>query len=58
MGYVTQNWHPCLPKLTIQNEKREDVLKIIGPCLVCGCCADVDFEVRVVIMFIGISFLI
>ncbi|XP_036207106.1 phospholipid scramblase 1 isoform X3 [Myotis myotis] len=44
VGYVIQNWHPCLPKLTIQNERREDVLKIIGPCLVCGCCADVDFE--------------
>ncbi|ELK35947.1 Phospholipid scramblase 1 [Myotis davidii] len=46
VGYVIQNWHPCLPKLTIQNERREDVLKIIGPCLVCGCCADVDFEIK------------
>uniref|UniRef100_A0A8C9DG40 Phospholipid scramblase n=1 Tax=Prolemur simus TaxID=1328070 RepID=A0A8C9DG40_PROSS len=46
VGYVIQNWHPCLPKFTIQNEKREDVLKITGPCVVCSCCADIDFEVK------------
>ncbi|KAM7132147.1 phospholipid scramblase 1-like isoform 1-T5 [Molossus nigricans] len=46
VGYVVQNWHPCLPKLTIQNEKKEDVLKIVGPCLVCSCCADIDFEIK------------
>ncbi|XP_058407271.1 phospholipid scramblase 1-like [Diceros bicornis minor] len=46
IGYVTQIWHPCLPKFTVQNERREDVLKIIGPCLVCSCCADIDFEVK------------
>ncbi|XP_049484648.1 phospholipid scramblase 1-like [Panthera uncia] len=46
VGYVTQTWHPCLPRFTIQNERREDVLKIIGPCVVCSCCADVDFEIK------------
>ncbi|XP_066203429.1 phospholipid scramblase 1-like [Saccopteryx leptura] len=46
VGYVTQTWHPCLPKFTVQNEKREDVLKITGPCLVCSCCADIDFEIK------------
>ncbi|XP_040090295.1 phospholipid scramblase 2 [Oryx dammah] len=46
VGYVTQTWHPCLPKLTIQNERREDVLKISGPCIVCSCCTDIDFEVK------------
>ncbi|XP_041591006.1 phospholipid scramblase 1-like isoform X2 [Vulpes lagopus] len=46
VGYVNQTWHPCLPKFTIQNERREDVLKITGPCLVCSCCADVDFEIK------------
>ncbi|XP_062379982.1 phospholipid scramblase 1-like [Sardina pilchardus] len=45
IGYVVQNWHPYLPKLTIQNEKREDVLKIVGPCCSCKCCSDVDFQV-------------
>ncbi|XP_005401487.1 PREDICTED: phospholipid scramblase 1 [Chinchilla lanigera] len=46
VGYVTQKWHPCLPKFTVQNERREDVLKIIGPCIVCSCCSDVDFEIK------------
>ncbi|XP_030678547.1 phospholipid scramblase 1 isoform X4 [Nomascus leucogenys] len=45
-GYVIQTWHPCLPKFTIQNEKRDDVLKISGPCVVCSCCGDVDFEIK------------
>ncbi|XP_061049557.1 phospholipid scramblase 2 isoform X2 [Eubalaena glacialis] len=46
VGYVTQTWDPCLPKFTLQNEKREDVLRITGPCIVCSCCADVDFEIK------------
>nr|XP_014334790.1 PREDICTED: phospholipid scramblase 1 isoform X1 [Bos mutus] len=46
VGYVTQTWHPCLPKFTIQNERREDVLRISGPCVICSCCADIDFEVK------------
>ncbi|XP_045150969.1 phospholipid scramblase 1 [Echinops telfairi] len=46
VGYVIQTWHPCLPKFTIQNEKREEVLKIAGPCVVCSCCGDVDFEIK------------
>ncbi|XP_053456346.1 phospholipid scramblase 1 isoform X2 [Nycticebus coucang] len=45
VGYVTQTWHPCLPKFTVQNEKRQDVLKISGPCVVCSCFGDVDFEI-------------
>lgn len=45
VGYVVQNWHVCLPKFTIQDEKRTDILKIIGPCIVCRCCEDVNFEV-------------
>ncbi|NXE18742.1 PLS1 scramblase, partial [Ardeotis kori] len=46
VGYVVQNWHPCLPKFTIQNEKRMDILKITGPCVVCSCCEDINFEVK------------
>ncbi|XP_054691096.1 phospholipid scramblase 1 isoform X1 [Grus americana] len=46
VGYVVQNWHPCLPKFTIQNEKRMDILKIVGPCVVCSCCEDIHFEVK------------
>ncbi|XP_010978878.1 phospholipid scramblase 2 isoform X1 [Camelus dromedarius] len=46
IGYVNQTWDLCLPKFTVQNERREDVLKITGPCIVCSCCADVDFEIK------------
>ncbi|XP_034340476.1 phospholipid scramblase 1 [Arvicanthis niloticus] len=46
VGYVTQTWHPCLPKFTLQNEKKEDVLKVVGPCVVCSCCSDIDFELK------------
>lgn len=45
IGYVVQNWHPFLPKFTIQNERKEDVLKIVGPFCACKCCSDVNFEV-------------
>ncbi|XP_064008903.1 phospholipid scramblase 1 [Pogoniulus pusillus] len=46
IGYVVQNWHPCLPKFTIQDERRMDILKIGGPCVVCSCCEDINFEVK------------
>ncbi|XP_060785124.1 phospholipid scramblase 1-like [Neoarius graeffei] len=45
IGYVIQTWHPYLPKFTIQNEQKQDVLKIVGPCCSCRCCSDVNFEV-------------
>ncbi|GCB72857.1 hypothetical protein scyTo_0002225 [Scyliorhinus torazame] len=45
VGSVIQTWDLCLPKFTIQNEKKEPVLKIIGPCCVCNCCSDIDFKV-------------
>ncbi|XP_078266281.1 phospholipid scramblase 1-like [Rhinoraja longicauda] len=44
IGYVIQTWHPYLPKFTVQNEKREPVLKIEGPCCTCRC-GDVDFRI-------------
>ncbi|XP_019388503.1 PREDICTED: phospholipid scramblase 1-like [Crocodylus porosus] len=46
VGYITQDWDPCVPKFTIQNEKRMEVLKITGPCIVCSCCEDINFEVK------------
>ncbi|XP_056600587.1 phospholipid scramblase 1 [Triplophysa dalaica] len=45
IGYVIQDWDLCLPKFTVQNEKREGVLKIVGPFCSLKCCADVNFEV-------------
>ncbi|XP_020637509.3 phospholipid scramblase 2 [Pogona vitticeps] len=46
VGYIKQLWDPCLPKFTIQNEAKEDILKIVGPCIVCSCCEDINFEVK------------
>ncbi|XP_061492938.1 phospholipid scramblase 1-like isoform X2 [Rhineura floridana] len=46
IGYVKQKWHPCLPKFVIQNEAREDVLRMAGPCVPCRCFEDVHFEVK------------
>ncbi|TRY58932.1 hypothetical protein DNTS_013430, partial [Danionella cerebrum] len=45
IGFVMQSWHPFLPKFMIQNERREPVLKIVGPFCDCKCCSDVNFEV-------------
>jgi len=45
IGYVMQSWHPFLPKFTVQNERKEPVLKIVGPFCDCKCCSDVIFEV-------------
>uniref|UniRef100_A0A8C6QDD7 Phospholipid scramblase n=1 Tax=Nannospalax galili TaxID=1026970 RepID=A0A8C6QDD7_NANGA len=45
VGYVTQTWHPCLPKFTLQNEKKEDVLRVTGLCVDCTC-SDVDVQIK------------
>lgn len=45
IGYVRQDWHPFLPKFSIQDANKETVLKLEGPCLSCSCCGDVNFEV-------------
>ncbi|XP_030630127.1 phospholipid scramblase 1-like [Chanos chanos] len=45
IGYVIQEWHAFLPKFTIQNERKEPILKISGPFCTCKCCTDVNFEV-------------
>jgi len=46
IGYVKQDWHPCLPKFSIQGPNKETLLKLDGPCFACNCCGDVNFEVR------------
>uniref|UniRef100_A0A671QBJ7 Phospholipid scramblase n=1 Tax=Sinocyclocheilus anshuiensis TaxID=1608454 RepID=A0A671QBJ7_9TELE len=45
VGYVLQQWHPFLPKFTIENEHREPVLKLQGPFCGWSCLPDVDFEI-------------
>ncbi|XP_043730923.1 phospholipid scramblase 2-like [Cervus elaphus] len=46
VGYVTQTWHPCLPKFTIQNENKKDVLRIIGPYFMCKFCGNIEFKIK------------
>ncbi|XP_073529153.1 phospholipid scramblase family member 5-like [Phyllobates terribilis] len=46
VGFIVQKWDPLLPKFTVQNESKEDVLKVIGPYLTFRCLGDVIFEVK------------
>lgn len=45
VGFIKQDWHPFLPRFSIQGANKETVLKLEGPCLACNCCGDVNFEV-------------
>lgn len=45
VGYVKQDWHPFLPRFSIQGPNKETMLKVEGPCFACNCCGDVNFEV-------------
>ncbi|XP_076015689.1 phospholipid scramblase 2-like [Genypterus blacodes] len=44
VGYVKQDWNPCVPKFSIQGANKETVMKLEGPCFACNCCGDVNFE--------------
>lgn len=46
IGYVVQNWHPFLPKLSILGPSKEQLMRLEGPCCAISCCGDVDFVVR------------
>ncbi|XP_048883404.1 phospholipid scramblase 3b isoform X1 [Brienomyrus brachyistius] len=46
IGYVVQDWHPCLPKFSILGPSRETILKLDGPCCACNCCGDINFELK------------
>ncbi|CAG00712.1 unnamed protein product, partial [Tetraodon nigroviridis] len=46
IGYIKQDWHPFLPRFSIQGANKETVLKLEGPCMACNCCGDVNFELR------------
>ncbi|XP_040121097.1 phospholipid scramblase 2-like [Oryx dammah] len=46
IGYATQTWHPCLPKFTIQNENKKDILRIIDPYVVCNFCGNIEFKIK------------
>uniref|UniRef100_A0A3Q0SCZ2 Phospholipid scramblase n=1 Tax=Amphilophus citrinellus TaxID=61819 RepID=A0A3Q0SCZ2_AMPCI len=44
IGYVKQDWHPFLPKFSIQGANKETLMRLEGPCFACNCCGDVNFE--------------
>ncbi|XP_028330101.1 phospholipid scramblase 2-like [Gouania willdenowi] len=46
IGYVKQDWHPFLPKVSIQGPNKETLMKIEGPCCVSYCCGDVNYELK------------
>ncbi|XP_023568780.1 phospholipid scramblase 2-like [Octodon degus] len=46
IGYVKKMCLPWQDKFIVQNEKREDVLEIMGFCVLCRYCTDIDFEVK------------
>ncbi|XP_028284985.1 phospholipid scramblase 2-like isoform X1 [Parambassis ranga] len=46
VGYIKQDWHPFLPKFSIQGPNKETVMKLEGPCFACNCCGDVNFELK------------
>ncbi|XP_036002333.1 phospholipid scramblase 2 [Fundulus heteroclitus] len=46
VGFVKQDWHPFLPKFSIQGADGQTVLRLEGPCFACNCCGDVNFELK------------
>ncbi|XP_048018638.1 phospholipid scramblase 1-like isoform X1 [Megalobrama amblycephala] len=44
IGYVRQNFHICLPKFTVENERGEPAFKIVKQLETCACCTDQIFE--------------
>lgn len=46
VGYVKQDWHPFLPRFSIQGANKETLMKLEGPCFACNCCGDVNFELK------------
>lgn len=46
IGYVKQDWHPFLPRFSIQGANKETLLRLEGPCFACNCCGDVNFELK------------
>ncbi|XP_061620574.1 phospholipid scramblase 2-like isoform X1 [Phyllopteryx taeniolatus] len=46
VGFVKQDWHPFVPRFSIQGPNKETLMKLEGPCFACNCCGDVNFELR------------
>lgn len=48
IGFVMDHWNLCRAVYSIQNEKKENVLSIRGPCSTYGCGSDSVFEVKAI----------
>lgn len=46
IGFVMDHWNLCRAVYSIQNEKKENVLSVRGPCSTYGCGSDSVFEVN------------
>ncbi|KAM9604823.1 phospholipid scramblase 4 isoform 1-T7 [Trichechus inunguis] len=46
IGYVAEHWNLCRAVYSIQNEKKESVMRVLGPCSTYGCGSDSVFEIQ------------
>ncbi|XP_006895183.1 PREDICTED: phospholipid scramblase 4 [Elephantulus edwardii] len=46
IGYVAEHWNLCRAVYSIQNEKKESVMSVYGPCSTYGCGSDSVFEIN------------
>ncbi|XP_032119969.1 phospholipid scramblase 4 isoform X1 [Sapajus apella] len=46
LGFVAEHWNLCRAVYSIQNEKKENMMRVRGPCSTYGCGSDSVFEVK------------
>ncbi|KAM6223870.1 phospholipid scramblase 4 [Rhynchocyon petersi] len=46
IGYVAEHWNLCRAVYSIQNEKKESMMSVRGPCSTYGCGSDSVFEIN------------
>lgn len=47
IGFVAEHWNLCRASYSIQNEKKESMMRVRGPCATYGCGSDSVFEVNI-----------
>ncbi|XP_032264397.1 phospholipid scramblase 4 [Phoca vitulina] len=46
IGFVAEHWNLCRAVYSLRNEKKENVMRVRGPCSTYGCGSDSVFEVK------------
>lgn len=46
IGFVAEHWNLCRASYSIQNEKKESMMRVRGPCATYGCGSDSVFEIN------------